>query len=110
MTAIPSIDLETAPPEKIEALVRSEYDAWLKAFGKVYDAARYPIFKNNYLMQLQYDQKNGVYCGLNQFGDLTPGEYEALAAQPAKNSELVSTQRVYRLGRRILQANVRRSL
>lgn len=82
--ALPTINIQTAPPEQIDALVRSEYEVWLQKFGKTPSESRYVTFKKNYLLQLQYDQQTGVYCGLNEFGDLTPEEYEALTAKPAQ--------------------------
>lgn len=80
---LPTINLQTAPPEQIEDLVRSEYETWCQDFGKTANESRYPIFKRNYLMQLQYNQQTGVYCGLNEYGDMTPEEFEQLTAQPA---------------------------
>lgn len=83
MASLPQVDINSASPEQIETLVRSEYDKWVSRFGKSADEQRYQIFKQNFVTQLEYDQQTGVYHGLNEYGDLTAEEFEALTSQVA---------------------------
>lgn len=63
--------------KEFDLFVRNEYKKWLKAHNKEYDHLRYPQFKENFLSQFKNDlHKGGQFFHLNEFGDLSPDEYQ----------------------------------
>ena len=58
-----------------DGIIRREYSAWTKRYGKVRDEKRFQIFKKNFVTQMEMNRKNGKFYLLNEFGDLTKEEY-----------------------------------
>ena len=62
-----------------EALIRSEYIAWVQQFGKSADEARYQIFKKNYMIQAEYANQTGKTFRLNEYADCTEEEFAQMS-------------------------------
>lgn len=74
--------MEKQQQDDLEIYVRNEYQQWLSLHNKEADELRFPIFRQNFLAQLNHDLKHddGVSSQqlfhLNQFGDLNEEEYK----------------------------------
>lgn len=58
-----------------ELTIREEYDRWVMKYDRVPDESRYSTFKKNFLIQEDFNRKNGKSFQLNEFGDYTEGMY-----------------------------------
>ena len=58
-----------------EGAIREKYSNWLLQYGKVADESRYLIYKKNFLMQEEYNQKWGASFTLNHYGDMTESKF-----------------------------------
>ena len=71
--------MSTKPqPLDVDVVIRAEYDAWTARFGKKKEDKRYDIFRANFIAQMEWNRKTGQFYLLNEFGDMTPDEYEAM--------------------------------
>lgn len=68
-------------------IIRREYGAWTKRYGKVRNAQRFEIFKRNFVKQMEMNRKNGEFFLLNEYGDLTENEYLAHLRKVEKEKE-----------------------
>jgi len=66
------VDLST------NGIIRREYGAWTKRYGKTRSNKRFEIFKQNFEEQMEMNRRNGEFFLLNEFGDLTKEEYISL--------------------------------
>ena len=75
--------------------IRQIYQEWCFSNGKTYDESRLPIFTTNLQVVEDYYRQTGRKAELNQFADLSPEEYQAMAAGGAVNETLdnISTER-----------------
>jgi hypothetical protein len=72
---------ETPPVEdkvNLDDIIRTEYHKWSIRHGKVKEAERFVIFKQNFALQMESNRNTGEFFLLNQFGDLTVDEYESM--------------------------------
>jgi hypothetical protein len=92
---------ETPPVEdtvNLDDIIRTEYHKWSIRHGKVKEAERFVIFKQNFALQMESNRNTGEFFLLNQFGDLTVDEYESMmesshilnTAETEEYSEIVS--------------------
>ena len=72
---------------KAEGIIRREYSAWLKRYGKTRSNKRFAIFKRNFVLRMEMNRKNGEFFLLNEYGDLTENEYIA-ALRKSKESQI----------------------
>ena len=80
-----------------DAIIRREYSAWSIRHGKVKkDDKRYEIFKQNFVLQMEMNRKNGEFFLLNEFGDLTKEEYASMlkSSQRSKDKEQTEVETV----------------
>lgn len=70
-------------PNDMDVFIRNEYTKWLQYHNKQADESRYPSFKENFLTQLKFDIENAKkddkkpqFFHLNEYGDMTPTEYQ----------------------------------
>jgi hypothetical protein len=56
-----------------DEFVRKEYAEWLIRYNKLESEARYKLFKQHLLQQLEFDSDRGEFSRLNEFGDFTQG-------------------------------------
>jgi hypothetical protein len=70
----------------VEGMFRNEYIAWAKSHGKTTDEARFQIFKQNFMLQMQHNKKTGEFHDLNEHGDMTEAEFKAMMNGPATAS------------------------
>jgi hypothetical protein len=61
-------------------LIRSEYNAWLKRYGKTANESRYPTFKANVLALLEYGRQTGKRFLLNEFAEYSAEEFAQMNA------------------------------
>jgi hypothetical protein len=68
------------PPARVdvEGIFRNEYNEWAATHGKPTDEARFQIFKQNYMLQMQHNKKTGEFHDLNEHGDLTEAEFKEM--------------------------------
>ncbi|CAJ1964329.1 unnamed protein product [Cylindrotheca closterium] len=77
-----------------ELMVRSEYEKWLVKNEKEADESRYPQFRKNYIQQFERDLKEGQFFSLNEFGDCTEAEANAIRAERAvEEAKIVAAQK-----------------
>lgn len=79
------------PAVDVDEIIRAEYVAWSFRYGKVKEDSRYKIFKHNFMLQMEYNRQTGEFYLLNEFGDVTAEEYEAMMASPPHLAEEVSS-------------------
>jgi hypothetical protein len=81
---------ETPPDEdkvNLDDIIRTEYHKWSIRHGKVKEAERFVIFKQNFALQMESNRNTGEFFLLNEFGDLTVDEYESMI----ESSQLLTT-------------------
>jgi hypothetical protein len=77
--------------DDLEVFVRNEYQQWLSLHDKQADESRYPVFRLNFMAQLNHDlehQGGAQFSHLNQFGDLTKEEYQREMAHMEQDDDL----------------------
>jgi hypothetical protein len=74
----PKMDIPRPAPLNLDEIIRAEYDAWAFRHSKTKDDARYQIFRSNFIEQMEWNRKTGNFYLLNEFGDMTQEEYDAL--------------------------------
>ena len=81
---------ETPPVEdtiNLDGIIRTEYHKWSIRHGKVKEAERFEVFKQNFALQMESNRNTGEFFLLNQFGDLTVDEYESMM----ESSQILTT-------------------
>ncbi len=73
--APPARDDEINVDATAHGIIRREYGAWTKRYGKERSDRRFQIFKRNFVKQMEMNRKNGEFFLLNEYGDLTEKEY-----------------------------------
>lgn len=86
-----SVDMATESDISVpyDAAARLAYDEWCGTYGKSFDAARYEVFKENYLAitvmnvsakkaARESGDSSPSLLALNEYADCTAAEYEAL--------------------------------
>lgn len=78
---VPWVEWESSHMEQddLEVYVRNGYQRWLSLHDKQADESRYPVFRLNFMAQLNHDLEHHgghQFFHLNQFGDLTKEEYQ----------------------------------
>jgi hypothetical protein len=66
--------------------IRSEYDAWLKRFGKTANESRYSTFKANFLALQEYGIQTGNIFPLNEFAEYSAEEFAQLNTASTSNA------------------------
>jgi hypothetical protein len=61
-------------------LIRSEYNTWLKRYGKTANESRYSTFKANFLTLREYGEQTGNFPLLNEFAECNAEEFAQLKA------------------------------
>lgn len=78
-----------------EALLHTKYQAWLNKYNKTADTSRYFNWKRNFLMQEVWNRTNGESFDLNEFGDYTKKEFNAMnAAGDSQSITMTPTETV----------------
>lgn len=61
-----------------DEFLNKQYQTWLHKYNKTPDSSRFFNWKRNYLMQEVWNRTNGETFDLNEFGDFTKQEFEAM--------------------------------
>ena len=61
-----------------EQVLEEKYQAWLTKYQKTAEPARYFNWKRNFLMQEVWNRTNGESFDLNEYGDYTKQEFDAM--------------------------------
>lgn len=87
--APPARDDEINVDATAHGIIRREYGAWTKRYGKERTDQRFQIFKRNFVKQMEMNRKNGEFFLLNEYGDLTEKEYlQHLQTKENKQDEI----------------------
>ena len=77
----------------VDEIIRAEYESWCFRYGKKGD--RFEIFRSNFMKQMDFNRKTGQFLLLNEFGDMTPEEYEqVVSTQPSASLDDLDDRQV----------------
>lgn len=97
--AIPG-DSTTKPTQQQSDLIHKAYWEWCHYYGKIYDEQRFKTFTSNFLAVQKYHQQTKKELVLNEFADMTEGEYQKYLQTSAHfvtstfSTDVVSAERV----------------
>lgn len=69
-----------------ETVLQEKYQVWLNKYNKIADTSRYFNWKRNFLMQEVWNRTNGESFDLNEFGDYTKQEFDAMNMAPTETT------------------------
>ncbi len=74
-----------------EMFLNEQYQTWVRKYNKTADNARFFNWKRNFLMQEVWNRTNGETFDLNEYGDLTKQEFDAMKKEDESISAVDSS-------------------